>query len=88
MSLILAFIKANPAALGILGLVLGYLGLKFKDLQVDGLKSSLLIATEQKTDAVLAQKQSDIESAIKQAEKPLEHSILTPEEIIKQLDKV
>lgn len=88
LDLILSFAKSNAGVLGVLGGIIGYLVVRFKSLQTDTLKSALQIATEQKTDATLQQKQTDIEQQIQEASKPVVNPTLTPDEAIKKLDQI
>ncbi len=87
-ALLIKFFQENTAALGIFGVVLGYLVVRFKGTQNATLKQALLIVEHTKVDAVLEQKQKDIEEQIKQASKQVEHPVLTPDEALKKLDQI
>ncbi len=88
MNLLITFFTKNLTAFGIVGALIGYLVLRFKGLQTDTLKQELLTASEASRDAVLAQKQADIEAAIKAASVPVEHPVLTPDEAVTKLDQI
>lgn len=88
LSNIWAFIKKN-----VVGLAIGILGLLaffFKE-KADKAESSLQVATADKTDAVLAQKQTDIQSdvaTVEQQEKTQENQPHTQDEDVDFLKKL
>lgn len=81
------FKASGPLVLATLAFI-GLLYQKLTSNKIDSLKSELTLASEQKTDAVLSTQQASVEQAIKQAEAPVTPPVLTPSEVIQELDKV
>jgi hypothetical protein len=88
MTLLTSYLTAHGpivlAGLGLLGLLYQTLTSK----KVDSLKAELTLATEQKTDAVLATQQTAVETTLKQAEVPIVPPVRTQAEVLTDLDKV